>query len=91
MQYRYRTRSLNYTYYYYKWSDWSAWSETKPTESDTRKVETRTIYRKRVKVPVYDDVTGTEETKAIIQIQMKTRFNMLARQQSAREIHILLM
>ena len=62
MQYRYRTRSLNYTYYYYKWSDWSAWSETKPTESDTRKVETRTIYRKRVKVPVYDDVTGTEET-----------------------------
>ncbi len=28
-----------------KWSDWSAWSDTQVTASDTRKVETRELYR----------------------------------------------
>ena len=60
-QTRYRTRNLIYTYYYYKWSDWSEWSETEVTANDNRKVETRTLYRTRDDVPVYDDLTGIEE------------------------------
>ena len=60
-QTRYRTRNLIYTYCYYKWSDWSEWSETEVTANDNRKVETRTLYRTRDEVPVYDDLTGIEE------------------------------
>ena len=44
-QYRYRTRTLNYTYYYYRWKAWSDWSDTVYTANDDRKVETRTLYR----------------------------------------------
>ena len=44
-QYRYRTRTLNYTYYYYRWKDWSDWSDTVYTANDDRQVETRTLYR----------------------------------------------
>ena len=32
-------------YTHSKWSDWSAWSDTPVAASDTRKVETRTLYR----------------------------------------------
>lgn len=60
--YRYRTRSKNTTYYFYKWNDWSNWGDTEYTSSDSRKVETRTLYRTRKKVPVYSDLAGTEET-----------------------------
>lgn len=59
--YRYRTRSQNTTYYYYKWNDWSEWGETVYSENDTRKVESRTLYRTREKVPVYSPLAGTEE------------------------------
>lgn len=44
-QYRYRTRTLNYTYYFYRWKDWSDWGDTVYTASDSRQVETRTLYR----------------------------------------------
>jgi len=44
-QYRYRDRSLNYTYYYYKWNDWSSWSTTAIAATDSRQVEKRTTYR----------------------------------------------
>lgn len=47
--YRYRTRSKTVTYYYYKWGDWSAWSDTEYTANDNRKVETRTLYRTKTK------------------------------------------
>ena len=30
---------------YYRWTEWSAWSDTVYTASDTRKVETQTLYR----------------------------------------------
>lgn len=59
--YRYRTRTQNTTYYYYKWNDWSNWSETAYTASDSRKVETRTMYRSHKKVPVYSELEGAEE------------------------------
>ena len=32
-------------YTHYRWTDWSEWSETPVTASDTRQVETRTLYR----------------------------------------------
>ena len=46
-QYRYRTSI--YTYYYYKWSSYSAWSDTVYTNSDTRQVKTRIVYRYKLK------------------------------------------
>ena len=73
-QYRYRTRNLNTTYHYYKWNNWSDWSETEVTGSDTRKVETRTLYRTRTEVPVYDDLTGTEEQGTPYTISGKLKF-----------------
>lgn len=73
-QYRYRTRNLNTTYYYYKWNNWSDWSENAVTESDSRKVETRTLYRSRTEVPVYDDLTGTEEQGTSYTISGKLKF-----------------
>lgn len=47
--YRYRDRSKTTTYSYYKWDNWSAWSDTAYTSSDTRKVQTRTVYRYRTR------------------------------------------
>ena len=44
-QYRYRDRSKITTYYYWKWSDWSSWSDSVYTASDSRKVENRKLYR----------------------------------------------
>lgn len=44
--YRSRTRSRTGTKYYYeKWGDWSDWTATAVTESSTRQVKTRTVYR----------------------------------------------
>ncbi len=49
--YRYRTRTKKEikTYTFYKWSDYSAWSDTAVTASNTRQVETRTVYRYKKK------------------------------------------
>ena len=49
-QYRYRTRSQVTTYYYYKWSGWSAWSDTVYTGNDFREVGTQRLYRTRKKI-----------------------------------------
>lgn len=43
--YRYRDRSLQYTYYFNKWGDWSSWSTNPVSETSTRQVETQRIYR----------------------------------------------
>ena len=53
--FRYRDRSLIYTYYYYRWGDWSDWSEAKAAESDVCEVESAVFYRSRdrQKVSVY--------------------------------------
>ena len=37
--------TYNKVYTHAKWGDWSAWSDTAVTASDTRKVEERTLYR----------------------------------------------
>ena len=60
--YRYRTRSQVWTYYFYRWTSWSSWSDTKVTASSTRNVETRTLYRYRDEVQIYDTSAGTEDT-----------------------------
>lgn len=73
-QTRYRTRNLIYTYYYYKWSDWSEWSETEVSANENRKVETRILYRTRDEVPVYDDLSGTEETGSSYTISGELKF-----------------
>lgn len=44
-QSRYRDRSLITTYSYWRWGGWSAWSDTAYSSSDSRKVETQTLYR----------------------------------------------
>jgi len=44
-EWRCRDRQYLYRYHFYKWSDWSSWSTTPYTQSSTRNVETRTVYR----------------------------------------------
>lgn len=44
-QYSYRTRTLDYTYYYFKWSAWSDWSTEPQTATADREINTRTVYR----------------------------------------------
>lgn len=46
-EYSSRTRSKNTTYSYYKWGDWSSWSDSKISASDSREVKDRTLYRSR--------------------------------------------
>ena len=65
----------NYTDYkmlfnYYRWTDYSEWQDTAVTASDTRQVETRTVYRYKLKdqVPVahvWDEGTVTTEPTCI--------------------------
>lgn len=60
-QYSYQTRTKNYVYSYEKWSDWSPWSTTPYSSSANQRVETKTQYRYRDQVPVYDDLAGEED------------------------------
>ena len=43
--YRYRDRTSATEYLFERWSDWSDWSDTPVAESDSVRVETRTLYR----------------------------------------------
>ena len=45
--YRTRTRTKTTTYSFWKWGDYSPWSDTVITATDTRQVETRKVYRYR--------------------------------------------
>lgn len=60
-QYRSSTRSIINTYYFYRWTGWSTWSDNSVAESDTREVETRTLYRYVIKeyTIAYDANGGT--------------------------------
>ena len=42
---QYRSRSIMDMYYYWQWGDWSDWSADPTEATDTREVETRTVYR----------------------------------------------
>lgn len=48
-QYRYRDRTKTTTYYYERWGSWSSWSDSSYSSSNSRQVETRTVYRYRTK------------------------------------------
>lgn len=61
-EWRYRDRGKNYTYYYYKWGDWSGWQTGAVSGSDSRQVETRTVYRYKAKVEGEEDNSGTVRT-----------------------------
>lgn len=62
--YNYQTRTKTTTNYFYKWSDWTAWGKTPIAETDTREVETRTVYRLKENVQ-------TPATVSSISIQSK--------------------
>ena len=48
--YQYTVREITKsTYYYYKWSDWSAYSDAVATSNDSTEVRTKTLYRYRAK------------------------------------------
>lgn len=46
----YQTRSSSDIYQFYRYGDYSDWTEKKITATDTKKVETRTVYRYREKI-----------------------------------------
>ena len=46
--YRYRTRSQSTVYNFERWTDWSEWSDTPIEASDTKRMETRTLYRCKI-------------------------------------------
>lgn len=52
---QYRSRSVNYTYYYRKTGSWSSWSDAAVSASSTKDVEKRTVYRycDRAQIPTY--------------------------------------
>ena len=49
IQTKYRYRDRNKVYHYYKWSNWTDYSDTAVTKSDTREVKTRIVYNYRLK------------------------------------------
>lgn len=56
----YRTVEKNYQYTLWQWGNWSDWSTTVVEGSDTRKVETRTVYRYRT-----NETTGIENDSGV--------------------------
>jgi hypothetical protein len=52
-QYSYRTRSKDTTYYYSRWGSWSDWSDSKPSSTDGRDIQDRTVYRSRSCETIY--------------------------------------
>lgn len=59
---QYKYRDTTYTYYFSKQSGWSAWQDAVVTKTDTRDVQTRTLYRYRNKVTstLIDPSAGVE-------------------------------
>lgn len=48
-KYTYQERTKSITYYFYKYGNWSSWSTSKKSATDTIQVETRTVYRYKLK------------------------------------------
>lgn len=48
-QYRYRDREEIITYYYERYTDWSSYSDSRPTSYSNREIQTKTEYRYRTK------------------------------------------
>lgn len=64
IEWRYSTRTATNIYYFWKWGNYSAWTDSVVAGSGTREVQTMVVYRYRDKV--YSDVTdsGVSQTEA---------------------------
>jgi|GEM_PF-2331552 len=67
---QYRYRDATYTYYFYQWGNWSSWSDSYVSSSDSREVQTRTMYRYDLAAyghdfSIEDPVTKVEATCTI--------------------------
>ena len=54
-QYRSRTREMETTYHYYRWTEWSEWGDQVETATDEKEVETRIVYRYAIVPSEYPD------------------------------------
>lgn len=63
-QWRYRDRSLVYTYCFYRWKNWSEFNPAQVTATNDREVETRTVYRYKSSEAATEDTTGIARTVA---------------------------
>jgi len=61
-EYRYRDGTKGYTYYWNKWDEWSDWNDTYVSDSQTRKTESRDVYRYRAKMTDIEDNSGKKYT-----------------------------
>lgn len=61
---QYSYLDTNYTYHFYRWDDkdWSEWSADEVTATDTRQVETRTVYREKSVSAGIEDISGVART-----------------------------
>ena len=74
--YNYQTRTKSTTNYFYKWSDWSQWTDTPISSTDTKQVEVRTGYRLKGEngtenpdIPDIPDTPITPDTEYVFHIQ----------------------
>lgn len=58
-EYIYRTRER--TYHYFRWGEWSEWQDREVTQSDSREVRTRTLYRSTASLTLPSFLTEIEE------------------------------
>ena len=61
-EYKYRDRSLIYTYHFYRWTDWTDWTDTGVAASDNKQVETKKQYRYVSNGAVVENNSGVERT-----------------------------
>lgn len=62
---QYSYRDAVYTHYFYKWSEWSEWSETMIVATDSKEVETRTVYRLKEAIDTNTPLIKIEAEKAV--------------------------
>ena len=78
--YSYQTRTKTTTNHFYKWSDWTAWTETPITSTDTKQVETRIGYRLKNEndtdnpdTPEIPDTPNIPDTEFVFSIKQPSR------------------
>ena len=61
---QYRYQDTTYNYFFYRWDDdkWSNWSADEITQTNSRQVEERTVYREKSIAAGIEDVTGEMRT-----------------------------
>ncbi len=54
----YSTRTINYTYHFWRWLEWTGWNDAQIASNGDTEVESRTVYRYADKVPHYEYTFG---------------------------------